>query len=164
MPHQMHSLIKPSAAMPRAVKRLVPTTESNRPSGSHKWRLLGATIRWIDLLVQLDEGLWCFPERNVDNIGALPPPKGLGWECAGGFSCPPNGKVWRNEQSTEGEALLYGPERSEVNRVLLRLEVPAQADWMDCQPIMGRRRQDMGTWVNEFGTEQSTSGSLMRRT
>ena len=42
---------------------------------------------------------------------------------------PPSCRIWRAgkarryEQSTESEALLYGPKKSEVNRVVLRVEV-----------------------------------------
>ena len=84
-----------------------------------------SALPWVDLLVRIDDGLWHGPERNVDDIEALPLSDGYAWECTGGFGCLPNGELWWNGQVTESTAVLRDQDETEVFRPLLRLEFHA---------------------------------------
>jgi len=84
-----------------------------------------STVPWVDLLVRLDDGLWYGPERNADDIEALPLPDGYAWECTGGFGCLPNGELWWNGLGTESTTVLRDADGVEVHRPLLRLEIHA---------------------------------------
>jgi len=76
---------------------------------------------WMDLLVRLDDN-WYGPERQADDISALPLPDGYRWEMDGDFSLLPNGEVWWTGPGIEGTARLINPEGSEIHTLELKIE------------------------------------------
>jgi hypothetical protein len=77
---------------------------------------------WMDLLVRLEDGQWYGPERQEDDIEALPLPDGYGWEAAGNFSTLPDGEAWWTGPGLVGEARLIGPDGSQIYVLQLKVE------------------------------------------
>jgi hypothetical protein len=76
---------------------------------------------WIDLLVRLGDN-WYGPERQEDDINALPLPDGYRWETEGSFSSLPTGEVWWTGSGVEGNARLIGPDGNELYTLHLKVE------------------------------------------
>jgi hypothetical protein len=80
-------------------------------------------LPWLDLLVRLEDDRWYGPARTADGLQVLPLPQRYRWETRGGFSSLPNGEAWWNKTSPEGEAILYGPDNTELQRLQLKVEI-----------------------------------------
>jgi hypothetical protein len=76
---------------------------------------------WLDLLVR-SEDTWYGPERQEDEIAAVPLPDGYGWEASGGFASLPNGEAWWTGPDVAGTASLIGPDGNELYTLELRVE------------------------------------------
>jgi hypothetical protein len=87
-----------------------------------KGRYRSGVEPWMDLLVRLEDGQWYGPERQEDDIEALPLPDGYGWETGGNFSSLPNGEAWWTGPGLVGEARLIGPDGSQIYTLQLRVE------------------------------------------
>jgi len=76
---------------------------------------------WLDLLVRVGD-TWYGPERQADEIDAVPLPEGYRWETEGSFSSFPTGEAWWTAPGVEGRARLIGPDGSVLYTLALRIE------------------------------------------
>jgi hypothetical protein len=76
---------------------------------------------WLDLLVRSDD-TWYGPERQEDEIAAVPLPDGYRWETSGSFSSLPNGEAWWTGPGVDGMARLNSPDGDELYTIELKIE------------------------------------------
>lgn len=76
---------------------------------------------WLDLLVRVGN-TWYGPERQADEIDAVPLPEGYRWETEGSFTSFPGGEAWWTAPGVEGRAKLIGPDGSLLYTLKLRIE------------------------------------------
>lgn len=79
---------------------------------------------WFDLLVQLPDGTWLGPERNLDDsINAQSLPEGFRWQVTEGFGVLPNGEAWWTGPGTEAWATLWDAQGNEVVKFPFRIQI-----------------------------------------